>query len=327
MATFRNRGKRWQARVSRKGYPAKARSFLNLQDAERWARSVEIEIDRGTFISASEADKLTLGDLIERYMREVTPHMKGAVEDLIRLAALRRNPVCKANVTALTPAMLGKFRDERLEKVSNGTVIRELAYLSAIINYGRREWSLQIQNPVALVRKPASPSGRTRILSLEEQSNLLEQLRPSGRRSRWMFPLVIAALETAMRRGELLALRWQNIDLETRVAILITTKNGDRRVVPLSSKAINILSSLPRSITGQVFPMTACAVSAAFDRAALRANLDDVRFHDLRHTAITAMANKLPNLIELSAVTGHRSLKMLQRYYHPSPQDLAIKLG
>jgi integrase len=135
------------------------------------------------------------------------------------------------------------------------------------------------------------------------------------------------ALETAMRRSELLALQWKHVDLHRRVAVLETTKNGERRAVPLSSKAIDTLSALPRSISGCVFPMTACAVSAAFERAVERAGIMDFRFHDLRHTAITQMATKLPNVIELSAVTGHKSLKMLQRYYHPNPQELARKLG
>ena len=130
-----------------------------------------------------------------------------------------------------------------------------------------------------------------------------------------------------MRRSEILNLQWRNVDLSARTALLEDTKNGEKRVVPLSSTAVITLSNLPRHISGRVFPMTPCAVSAAFDRAASRASVPNVRFHDLRHTAITAMASKLPNLIELSAVSGHKSLKMLQRYYHPSARELAMKLG
>lgn len=327
MASFRMHGNRWQARVNRKGHPAAVRSFLTRQDAERWARSIEIEMDRGSFVSHTEAQRTTLGELVERYMKEVTPTLKGAKEDLIRLTAMKRNPLCQVSATALTPARLAKYRDERLASVSAGTVIRELAYLSSIINHARREWALHIQNPVTLVKKPTSPKGRERILSQQEQTRLFDAVQPTGRRSPWLLPIVRVALETAMRRGELLALQWKHVNLQQRVAVLETTKNGDRRVVPLSSKAVETLATLPHSIDGRVFPMTACAVSAAFDSAAVRACLTDLRFHDLRHTAITQMADKLPNVIELSAVTGHKSLKMLQRYYHPSAQDLAKKLG
>lgn len=327
MASFRIHGNRWQVRVSHKGYPSEVRSFLTRQDAERWARSIEVEMDRGSFVSLTNAQNTTMVELIERYLKEVTPSMKGAKDDSIRLRAMKRNALFRVSVAALTPERLSKYRDQRLTMVTAGTVIRELAYISSIINHARREWGINIQNPVALVRKPAAPRGRERILSPEEQERLMEALKPADRRSAWMLPLVTVALATAMRRSELLMLYWKNVDLNRRTAVLETTKNGDRRVVPLSSRAIATLAALPRCIDGEVFPMTPCAVSAAFEKACIRASISDFRFHDLRHTAITLMADKLPNVIELAAVTGHKSLKMLQRYYHPSAHDLAIKLG
>jgi integrase len=143
----------------------------------------------------------------------------------------------------------------------------------------------------------------------------------------WMKPLIEFALETGMRRGEMLALTWANVDLTNRTAYLPLTKNGESRTVPLSSKAIQILKSLPRNITGQVFPIKPEAVAAAFIKATRRAGVKDFHFHDLRHTAITHLATKLPNLIELAAVSGHKSLAMLKRYYHPTAKDLALKLG
>jgi len=110
-----------------------------------------------------------------------------------------------------------------------------------------------------------------------------------------------------MRRSELLALRWEDINLDRRTATLHMTKNGESRVVPLSTTAIQTLTSMPRSICGAIFPITSCALAANFDKAVERA--------------------KLPNLIELSAVSGHKSLAMLKRYYHPNVEDLARKLG
>ena len=143
----------------------------------------------------------------------------------------------------------------------------------------------------------------------------------------WMLPLVQLALQTAMRRSELLGLRWEHIDLGRRTIYLQLTKNGTSRTVPLSTKAIEILRSMPRSINGRVFPITHEVVSQAFNRARKRAGVQDIRFHDLRHMAITNLAEKLPNLIELSAVSGHKSLAMLKRYYHPNAERLAEKLA
>lgn len=327
MASFRYRSNQWQARVRRKGYPDETKSFATRQDAERWARSIEADIDKGQFVNVSEAQRTTLGDLIGRYLVEVTPLMKGASEDTIRLKAIMRKPISRWSLANLSAARIAAFRDERLKEVGAGTVIRELAYLSAIINHGRREWGINVPNPVQMVRKPQSPQARARVLTDEEVAKLLQSLEPIGRRSHWTKPAVQLALATAMRRGELLSLRWEHIDLTERTAFLPDTKNGDSRTVPLSSVAVQVLEQLPRHISGVVIPVEFFTLDAAFKRARKRAGLDDVRFHDLRRTAITRMAEKLPNVIELAAVSGHKSLMVLKRYYRPKVQDLALKLG
>lgn len=327
MATFRNRKNKWQARVQRKGQSSVSKSFLTLEDAKRWARSIEASIDKGSFTNQSLAERTTFRELIVRYMAEVTPTMRGAKPDLIRLAAISRRSIAKLNLLALTPQRICEYRDLRLQEVAPATVIRELAYFSSIINHARREWGINVSNPVLMVKKPSGPQGRTRILEDAELEKLLEQLKPIGRKSIWMASLVQLAIETAMRRGELLSLRWEHIDLSNRTAHIELTKNGEARTVPLSSKAIEILLKLPRSINGRVFPVTHEVVSQAFNRARKRAGIKNIRFHDLRRTAITMLAEKLPNVVELSAVSGHKSLAMLKRYYHPNPQQLALKLG
>ena len=327
MASFRQRGGKWQARVLRDGYPDQAKTFESKADAERWARAVESSIDKGQFVDINEAQRTTLGDVIERYLAEVTPTMKSAVADTIRLKAIMRKPIARWSMANLSAARIAAFRDERLKQVSAGTVIRELAYLSAIINHARREWGINMPNPVQMVRKPSSPPARARVLSDEEISKLLHALEPTGRRSHWTKPAVQLALATAMRRGELLSLRWEHVDLLARTAFLPDTKNGDSRTVPLSSSAVKILMELPRHIGGFVIPVTAFTLDAAFKRGLARAGLDDLRFHDLRRTAITRMAVKLPNVIELAAVSGHKSLMVLKRYYRPTAMELAQKLG
>ncbi len=327
MASIRNRNGKWAVRVVRKGYPDQYATFGSKQDAERWARHAEAEMDRGTYLSLTEAQRVTLGDVIDRFIKEVLPGMRSAKDDKIRLSALRTKPIAKHSMANLSPARIAAYRDERLKQVKPDTVIRELAFLSSVINHARREWDINTPNPVASVRKPKAGTGRDRVLSTDEEARLLAAIEPTGRRSPWTKPLVVLALETAMRQGELLSLRWQDVDLASRVARLPLTKNGDARTVPLSTKAAETLRQMPRCITGEVFPVKKAALHRVFLRATTRAGLKDFRFHDLRHTAITRMASKLPNVIELSAVTGHRSLSMLKRYYHPAATDLARKLG
>ncbi|PUE59347.1 integrase [Limnohabitans curvus] len=327
MASFRQRSSKWQARVTRDGYPNQVKTFEARADAERWARSVESAMDKGQFVDTQEAQRTTLRELILRYVREVTPTMKSVTEDTYRLKALARRPIANWSLINLSATRIAAFRDERLKEVSNGTVIRELAYLSSIINHARREWDINMSNPVIHVRKPTSPTGRTRKLSDDETTKLLQALEPTGRQNTWTRPVVLLAIQTAMRRSELLALRWENIDLTRQTAFLPDTKNGTPRTVPLSAAATEVLRTIPRNISGIVFPVKYFTLDAAFKRAVKRAGLVDFHFHDLRHTAITAMAEKLPNLIELSAVTGHKSLSMLKRYYHPDVEELARKLG
>lgn len=327
MATLRKRSNgHWQARV-RKANQSITKTFINKLDAERWAKQIEVEIQKGSYTNLLLAERTTFAEIIERYIAEVLPTMRGGKADYIRLKALARRPIAKLNMVSLTPQKIAQHRDERLKEIAPATVIRELSYFSSIITYARKEWGININNPVSLVSKPKNPQGRSRILDATETNALFEALKPTGRRSIWILPLVKLALETAMRRSELLGLRWEHIDLERRTIFLQLTKNGTSRTVPLSTHAIQILTDMPRNLDDRVFPVTHEVVSQAFNRARRQAKVQDVRFHDLRHMAITRLAEKLPNLIELSAVSGHKSLAMLKRYYHPKASELARKLG
>lgn len=327
MASVRQRGERWQARITRHGFPSEVRSFRTRQEAEAWARSIEVEVDKGIYQSRTTAERTTLADILQRYAEEVTPCKKGGKDEAIRLNAMRKARIAKYALANLTPAVVAHFRDERLRVVSPGTVIRDLAVLSSILNHARREWGFPIENAVQSIRKPRQPQGRERLVSDDEEHALLDAVAPIGRRSPWVQPVIILALETAMRRGELLGLRWEHVNLDRRTALLPDTKNGSRRVVPLSPRAVETLRRMPRSIDGRVFPISAAALHLRFKLACKRAGIAELHFHDLRHTATTRLADKLTNLAELSAVTGHRSLMMLKRYYHPSAEALAQKLA
>jgi integrase len=327
MASIRQRADKWQARIARKGFPPEVRSFSSRSEALRWAREVETAIDAGTFRSAGKAAEATLREHLQRYSEQVSPTKRGHAEEVIRLKALQRARIAGYSLSNLTPERVAAFRDERLLHVKAGAVIRDLSLLSSVINHARREWGVAVENPCALVRKPATPPGRTRVLSSDERERLFEALTPTGRRNPWMLPLVRLALLTAMRRGELLSLCWSDLDLVGRVAHLRMTKSGTPRSVPLSSEAVALLAGLDRCSDGRVFPIDAQTMEAAFKRARDRAGVTNLRFHDLRHTATSALAAKLPNVIELAAVTGHRTIQMLKRYYHPDARELAQKLG
>lgn len=327
MASFRQRGDTWQARVTRRGFPTEVRSFSNKADARRWASEVESAMASGKHHTSAGTNGMTFRKLLERYKREVSPEKRGGPTEAMRIGAIQRSKLADHAMVNVTPAAIAQFRDAGLKRVRAGAVIRDLSLISSVINHARKEWGLTISNPCELVRKPATPPGRSRVLSPPEEAVLIAALQPVGRRSLWALAATQLALETAMRRGELLALEWRHVDLEARIALLPMTKNGESRIVPLSSRSVAILEALPGRHEGVVLHITAATLHKAFTKARKRSGLSDLRFHDLRHTAATRMASRLPNVIELAAVTGHRTVQMLKRYYHPDARTLAEKLG
>lgn len=355
MATFRERDSGWwQAIVRRRGYPDQSKTFQRKSDAEAWARDVENQIDRGIFVSRVEAENTTLTDALDRYRREISAKKRSAAPEEYRIRRWEESKLAPRMLATIRRTDIAAWRDARLaEGVRPATARLELALLSHVFTICQKEWGIEVDNPVSKIRMPAVDNARDRRLVADEESRLLAAIDDPGpsvlaekgdRRNIWMSALVRVALETAMRQGELLSLRWSNVDLVNRVAHLPITKNGSPRDVPLSKAAIKALKSLPRTLKGKVFGTTASAVKQSYSRAVARARreyvkecekegiepkqgfLEDLTFHDLRHEATSRLAEKLA-LHELMKVTGHRDTRMLARYYHPRAADLAKKIG
>lgn len=324
MATFRERQGRWQAIVKRSGYPTISKSFGLFKDAQRWARKQERQMDCGEWLDQSEARNTLLKELLSRYAQEVSRGKRGFTTERYRLERLKLSSLGKLSVAAISPQTLAKWRDQRLAEVSSGTVLREVQLLGHVFSVAIRDWGLPLPaNPVAMMRKPSPGKPRDRVLNDRERSALLLAL--DSCRNPWVKPAVVFALETAARRGEILSLRWEQVNLE-RATTKVDGKTGPR-VIPLTPACIALLSSLPRSIDGRVFPLTADALKQAYERSVERAKLVDLTFHDLRHDALTRLAKIGLSVLELRAISGHTSANMLQRYVSIDPADLALKLA
>lgn len=327
MGTIRKRGEyQFQAQVRRQGHPAQSATFDTRKDAEKWVRAIEREMDTGTFIPRGGAMRTTIRMLGERYLAERAALMKGERQERQRV-----NKVIEKfgdfNLSAVTAAMVSNWRDELAAKLKPQTVQHYIStlgrmYKTAAIDFGI---PLPLGNPVGSVRKPTVKNERDRILSPAEEKALFEALEKS--RGKHLENIVRIALETAMRRSEILSLRWENVDLKRQLAYLEDTKNGDSRTVPLSSRAAVVLKALPRPRDGgPIFETSQTAVTEGFQRAAARAGLIDFRFHDLRHCAVSRLASKL-SMHELAKVAGHRSPRSVMRYYKEDPDDLVKKIG
>lgn len=322
MATIRQRAIRWQCIVKRKGHPVQSKTFDLKSDAEKWARQQERLIDAGQWVDRTEAEQTTLGELLKRYAREISSTKRGADIEVIRINALRRTPLAKHSVSAITCQALSKWRDHRLTEVSGSTVTRELQILSHVFNVAIREWGFGLHcNPVSLVRKPTPGKARDRVLTNDQRQSLIAACAQC--QNPWVQPVVIFALETAARRGEILSLTWADIDLRRCVA-KVSGKTGSR-TIPLSPACVATLSSIPRDIDGRVFPVSIQALKQAYERAVARSGISDFTFHDLRHDALTRLARLGFNVLELRAISGHTTANMLQRYVSIDAGDLSDK--
>ena len=332
MATFQKRSGSWRAIITKKGYPRQSQTFDTKAEAEAWASVLESEMARGVFVDRSEAEKTTLAEALERYQREVTPQKKGAPQERVRIAAWLRDPLAARSLASLRGADFAKWRDERIKRLSATTIRNDLGLISHLFTIAVKEWGLEsLSNPVQKIKLPSPDKARERRLCNKpdengqtEETRLLAECDAGPR---YLGPMVRLALETAMRQGELLALEWKNIDLGKGTAKLEDTKNGDRRIVPLSSKAIAILNAFPRNISGRVFSIETSAIGHSFLRACRRAGIEDFHFHDLRHEATSRLFEKGLAVEEVRAITGHKTLAMLMRYTHLRAEDLAKKLG
>ncbi len=315
----------WQVKVRRHGFPPKSKTFEREADAKVWARALETEMDKGAFVDRTLAERTTLGDAIAHYLDAVAPAHKGAEVETVRLNRfVREEPeLCRYALSNLRTHLFEDYRDRRLECVVPGTICREINLLHAVLESVRRRVGL-IENPLAHVRRPTVMDERTVRLPPEDETKLMAALDDA--RNPWLKPLVVVALETAMRRSEILSLRWENVDLTNRTAFLPDTKNGRSRTVPLSTRAVGTLRALPRRLDGVVFPITAEAVKQAWTRARNRAQLPHLHLYDLRHEATSRLAEKGWNILELAAVTGHQDLKTLKRYTNLRAMDLAKKM-
>lgn len=335
MATIERRAPgQFRARIRRDGYPSRTRTFPTRALAEAWARDIESKIDAGEPVLGAEAARTTLGEALDRYQREITPGKRGARQERRRIACWRLHPLACRAMTALRGADLADYRDARLAGVEFGrfvaaraagetpthqagdprpvgadTVRLELAILGNLYRIAATEWRMEgLINPARSVRKPAPGRARDRRLAGDEEARILAASAPVFRGA------VILAMETAMRRGELAALRWADVDLARAVARIREAKNGEPRDVPLSPRALDALRALPRRLDGLVVGLAPDGLTQAWARACETAGIVGLRLHDVRHEAISRLFERGWSVAEVAAVSGHKTWTQLRRY-------------
>jgi len=326
MATIRQKGdKQWHVQVRKRGYPPETRTFSTKSAAQKWSTLIEAEMERGVFVSRTEAESTTLNDILDRYGSEVLPTKRSQAPELSRIRTLREH-FGRFHLASLTSTRISEFRDTRAKEVSSQTVIHEINLLNRVLKTATMDWGIALPAglPTTLVRKPTRPRGRERRVSAEEITRIIEHSE-----SPYIRDAITLAVETALRRRELCELRWEHIDLSKRTAYITdeSAKTGVARSIPLSTVAVGTLKAMPRNLSGRVFELAPDSISQAFERACKRAGVVGARWHDLRHEAASRLFERNLNVMEVASITGHKTLDMLKRYTHLRAEDLAKKLA
>ncbi len=322
MASIAKRANSWQVQIRKQGYQTISKSFSKKADADIWARITESEMDRGVFIDRSEAERTTLSEILTRYLREVSIHKLGFKPEQSRINGLLNHPLSSRFLATLKSSDFATYREDRLRLVTGTTVNKELNLIAKIIDTAKRDWSINMDNPVRVIRRPKNNQPRDRRLKEGELELILDTTK-----SEQLSHIILFAIETAMRRGEICKAQWSHLDLSKRILKIPQTKTGVPRTIPLSSKAIEVLLALPNESNSYIFNIQPDSITQAFERACLRANIIDLNYHDLRHESVSRLFELGLSLPEVAAISGHKTWAMLKRYTHLKAEDLAKKLG
>ncbi|ARP86258.1 tyrosine-type recombinase/integrase [Bordetella genomosp. 9] len=329
MASFRKRGDMWRAEVYKGGVRDSA-TFPTKREAQEWAAKRELELAESKETGVIPAK---LSKVLEKYRDEVSPKNKGHRWERVRIDRfLKEEPdLCDKLIHTITPKDLAAWRDRRLEVVQGVSVRRDIALLRTAWGYARREWRNLKVDPWPDVAKPPEGRHRDRIYTQAEIDRLVACLTwEEGAKAvnpRQQTAIVfLLSLETAMRSGEIVSLEWPQVDLKHQVVHLDKTKNGDKRAVPLSKRAVQLFDAVKGLDDTRVFTISHQSRDIHFRNAKEVAGITDATFHDARATALTRLSKKL-DILQLARMVGHRDPRSLLIYYRESAADIAKQLG
>jgi len=328
MASIRKRDGQYHAQVRRKGYTSVTKTFSTKSLATKWVKAVETDMERGEFKPRVD---MTVGELVTRFENQVVPTHKDKQSAVSRCKRLRRE-LGHIPLSDLSPAHLASYRDERLKTIKPSTVKRELSILSSAINIAIIDWGIPIPtNAVSMTRIPKYDGSRDRRLKRGEEDKLITLAKPIYRRA------IIIAIETAMRQGEIRNIRKSHINFDNQTLHIPETKTETPRTIPLSTRAITALKDQIQSLSDtnvvqmerdpKLFRMSAPMFRHEIHKYRVKLDMEDWRFHDLRHEATSRLFERGFNVMEVALVTGHQDLRMLKRYTHLRAENLVARLG
>ncbi|MCJ2058088.1 site-specific integrase [Methylobacterium sp. J-048] len=328
MATIRKRNGKFQVQIRIKGFQSTARTFKTKSEAIIWSKAAETDKYRNTeAINPSSCDEYTVGDLLERYFIEILSKRNWYKRECSILRRFQRSEIYKIKISDLCEGDIARYRDHRLRTVKPATVVRELSIGSHCLTIAQSEWGVRLAtNSFKSVRKPKVRNSRERRISQEEWDRIIEA--DSQRGSRAMIHIIELAIETAMRKSELLNAKWIDINFSQSTLHIPKTKNEYPRTIPLTPKAIGIIRSIERKDSNStIISVNYYTLNSWWVALLKSAGIRNLRWHDLRHEGISRHFEHGLSVPEVAMISGHRDYQMLRRYTHIKPENVAAKLA
>lgn len=336
MASITQRNGSFRVRIHRKDNKPISKSFKSHSEALDWLIKTEAQLQLGIYedpYAKPHIDsKMSFSVAVKKYLKSHSIHKASHLDEVYILQNLCKRWSTK-DLGDIQKQDVARLKDDLIANSRAASTINHyLNTLSQLYQTSINEWGLKVSNPIEGIKRIREPSGRMKRLPQEAEQILLEECQRKGMIQ--LKHLITLAIETGMRQGEILSIRWEDIDLKNRRILLRHTKNGDSRQVPLTTRAKETLEQLVcKDNRKLVFTQCHWALRKQFSR--LIKNLasfneqdcfSGLRFHDLRHEALSRLSDKGLNVIELAHISGHRTLAMLRRYTHPCHISLIQKL-
>jgi len=314
MSVIRKHGKKFQVLIRRKDSPHIIKSFVSKEAAREWARETEVNIERGMYANSMFAQRMTLGELLNEYRDRVSVNKKGYRTEMYRIGKITRHKVCKCTLFKLTKLKLMKFREEMLLTHNPSTCNKYISVISMAIDYAIEDLDMYLHTNVAKkIKMLKEPEYTGEVITLEEEQLLLKHAARS--KAQWLFASIILAIDTGMRRGEIMKLKYEDVNFSSRIVKVKDTKGGVDRTVGLSTRAVNAIKELPRTIDGRVITCRDGDQFMWFWKQCRKASGVKKRFHSTRATFCTRAAEDGWQLLDIAAQTGHRDVNVLRKHY------------
>lgn len=318
----------------------KSKTFNSKKDALNWEKKFLYELDAG-IITKDSLKKRKLQDAIQKYISTVLPDKPKNAVNVIQHLKWWEEKIGHQQLIDITPAVLAECRDALLREPNakgklrkNNTVIRYMASLSIVLEYCVKEWLWIPQNPMRSIKKPRVGKGKTRFFDLEEIQKIKTLCTETG--SRYLLPIFTLALHSGMRKGEVLSIKWENIDFKNREIHLPITKNGEPRDVPMTEEVYQVLCDLGTmkqgSVSGLIFsspndPFKPIDIKSTWERVLKKAGIQDATFHTIRHTACSYLAQIGIPPILIARIVGHKDSRTTDRYTHAVKTHMHEAIG